>query len=99
MNLLKKYWFWALLWFVLSVIASIIKYNIYGGFDDITNLTVYYTSFKFVFFPTLLTYIISEPSTGYFSDMILNHLIAVPIYLLVCYIINMAIKKFRRLLF
>jgi len=95
--LFKKYWFWALVWFAVSVIASIIRYDVVGPFGDITHLTVYYTPFMFLFFPTLLTYfIVGEPAAGYFSNMVLNHIVAIPVYFAVCYIVYFVIKKFRK---
>jgi len=96
MKFLGKFWFLALIWFAVSIIASIITYSVNGAFGAVTHLTIYYTPLKFLFFPTLLTYFIAEPSTGYFNDMILNHIISVPVYLVLCYVINLAIKKLKR---
>jgi len=94
----------ALVWWSLSVIASIIEWNVpYGGMyrGDYSTVTIYYTDFAFfMFFPTYLTFpIVGQPAAGYYEDMVINHRFSIPIYFITCYVayltIYLVLRKLR----
>lgn len=96
----------ALVWWLLSVIVSIIEWRVYdtGMFiGEYGIMTLYYTDAVVAFFPTHLTsVIVGEYATGYFEDMITNHIVAIPIYFAICYIVYFAvpflIRRLRQVL-
>ena len=93
-NIFKKFWFWALVWYAVSVAASMISWGKIGYMGDITTMTIYYTPFKILFFPTLLTkFIIGETRGGYFDGMMLHHLVALPLYFIFSYLISLLIIR------
>ena len=96
-DIYKNFWFWALVWYAISVLASAVTYDVITEpMGDIATYNIYHGPTMFLFFPTLITFfILGEPAARSLDIMLFNHLVAIPLYLLFSYLVALIINKLK----